>query len=88
MYRIRVYDNFHYMDEDCTYLDPKEYPTMEAAIAAAKKSVEEQCEQYGYDISLYRGFGDDPSVVGHPEGVVVFSGWKYAEELCRAKKGE
>ncbi len=87
-FRVRMYDNFHYMDEDNCY-DHGTFDTYEEALAAAKKLVEEEIVHYGYDMSLYCGFADEPGILG-PPGVPIerFSARDYARELCAARENK
>jgi hypothetical protein len=98
-YKVFIDDNFHYMDESERYT-LGEFPTLAAAIEAAKKTVDD------YLLSTYKtgmtsqelnasyaSFGEDPFIVNTMtnEGGVLFSARDYAmlrcNELCsRAKK--
>lgn len=86
-YQVFVDDNFHYMNEDERYLKG-EYDTLEEAISVAKAIVDE-CLEKGKDSfdnaddlhANYRGFGEDPFIMGAGGGV-PFSAWKYARERC------
>jgi hypothetical protein len=63
------------------------YSTYDEAVRAAQAIVEESVRAHGFDLNLYRQFGDDAYVVGAiPAGEARFSGWEYAEELCRARE--
>lgn len=91
-YKVMVDDNFHYQDEEERYT-LGEFDSLEAAIAACKKIVEEYlasaykpgmtAEQLS---SNYKMFGEDPWIAGG-EGDIPFSAWKYAEqrssEICQ-----
>lgn len=89
VYRLRVWDNFHYTDEDETYTTGWFF-SAEDAIAEAKRrvlqglgggpSAEEIFEQY-------KSFGEDPSIIGTPQ--VAFSAWTFAKEAAaRLAAGE
>lgn len=85
-YIVRIYDNFHYMDEDNIY-DQGTYDTYEEALAVAKRIVEEEIDHYGFDMGLYCGFADEPDILcppgtGHPR----FSARDYARELCEKRQ--
>jgi hypothetical protein len=96
-YKVLVDDNFHYMDESERY-ELGVFPTLEAAIEASKKIVDEyllSAYQPGMTIGAllesYTFFGEDPYIVataGEATGV-LFSARDYArqrcEELCRAQ---
>src|SRR5215471_14393256 len=87
-YRVLIDDNFHYMDESArTTLG--EFATLEAAVAAARRVVDEFLEgalEPGMTADklyqVYTGFGDDPFIVGPGVTTVVFSAWDYARERC------
>ena len=88
-YRVRVWDNFHYMEEEEAYDLAETFPTAEAAIAAAKGIVERSCAEVDYDYSTYTGFGEDPGVIAPPGAERVdFSAWNYAQQVCEAKRRE
>jgi len=84
-WRIRVYENYHYMDEDEAYDLSEEFDTEEAAVAKAKAMVDADLKAIATPGSsaegIYSGytmFGDDPRVHG-PKGSSSFSAWQYAE---------
>lgn len=94
-YKVFVDDNFHYMDESERY-ELGEFPTLEAAVVAAQKIVDEyllSAFQPGITaqalFASYTSFGEDPYIVPTPtqETGVLFSAWGYAQrrcdELCR-----
>jgi hypothetical protein len=89
VYRIRVWDNFHYQDDEEAYDLPETFEHETLAIARAKAIVEESCGAHGYDFALYCMFGEDPLVLS-PEGKprVAFSGRSYAEALCQTHQGK
>ncbi len=90
-YKVFVDDNFHYMDESERY-ELGEFPTLDAAIAASKKIVDDYLHSaYTPGVtsealsSSYKAFGEDPFIVASPteEGGVLFSAWDYAARRCR-----
>ncbi len=93
-YTVYVDDNFHYMDESERY-NLGEFATAEAAVAAAKKVVDEYLAS-AYERGMtaeelnrtYLLFGDDPYIVPREPGT-EFSARDYArercDEMCRAK---
>lgn len=85
-YRVRVWDNFHYMEEDEAY-DLGSFDTFEEALAAAKARVEQSVAEHGFDYETYTGFGEDPGIICPPETEHPhFSAWDYARELCEAHR--
>lgn len=96
MFTVRVADNFHYMDEEETYIH-SEHATWADAVAEARRLVDASlAELYrpgmsGYDLySLYTSFGDAPYIVPTPQGK-HFSAWEYAKQRaeveCSAENG-
>jgi hypothetical protein len=86
-YQIRVYDNFHYMDRDESYLLGP-LATAEEALEVAQTIVREFLEEAADEhrtaealVSHYRSFGEDPTILGEP--AIEFSAWDYAEALAR-----
>lgn len=82
-WRVKVYDNFHYMDEEEAYWLKDEFPDEASAVARAQEIVKECCVDVAYDLATYLGFGDDPMVVapeGHPR--CSFSARDFARALC------
>ena len=91
---LRVYDNFHYMDESAAY-NHGQFPTYEEAVIAAKAIVDEFFEQNwksgltpDYLSSLYCLYGEDPIILPNEHGEhESFSAWTYASssavEICR-----
>lgn len=89
-FKLKVYDNFHYMDEEEAYTTGS-FNTYEEALQRAKEIVESSLrESYKPGMSsaelltLYRRFGSDPIIIGsvdsnHPG----FSAWSYAEEKAK-----
>lgn len=88
VYWLKVYDNFHYMDESETYrLGP--YFGANAALIAAKALVDETIDAAFAEgrspsdaLAQYRAAGEDPVILGSPP--VSFSAWSYAEAKCIA----
>ncbi len=91
-YTVYVDDNFNYMDESERY-KLGEFETAEAAVAAAKRIVDEYLAS-AYEPGMtpaelnhsYVCFGEDPFIVPQdPDS--KFSAWDYArarcDELCR-----
>ena len=80
---LKVYDNFHYQDEDETY-ERGPYPSASHALSAAREIVDdslhkEKRHSQSVDqlLKRYRQFGEDPIVIGPDD--VEFSAWTYAE---------
>ncbi len=84
-FRVRVWDNFHYMDDEEAY-DLGEFDTYEEALEAAKRIVEESVRHHGYDNAQYTMFGEDPGILGPKTDHPLFSARDYARELCAAKE--
>ena len=93
-YRVMVDDNYHYMDESERY-QHGEFATLDAAIEAARKIVDEYLESAWKPgmsadelIASYCQFGEDPFIVAPGENIagVPFSGRDYARqrspEIC------
>lgn len=86
-WRIKVYDNFHYMDEEEAYWLEEEFLDEESAVARAQSIVLECCRDANFDFQQYAAFGDDPLVVSpsdHPR--CEFSGRDYARVVCAINK--
>jgi hypothetical protein len=90
IYKVFVDDNFHYMDESERY-ELGEFPTLDAAIEASKKIVDEYllaAYQPGMTAQAlfgsYTSFGADPYIVAMPskETEVLFPAWDYAKRRC------
>jgi hypothetical protein len=87
-FRVMVDDNYHYMDETERY-QHGEFATLDAAIAAARKIVDEYL-QSAYTpgmsadalIASYCQFGEDPFISGPEVKGVVFSARDYARVRC------
>jgi hypothetical protein len=89
-YKVFVDDNFHYMGESERY-ELGDFPTLEAAIEAARKIVDEylvSALQSGVTpqalLANYLCFGEDPYIVAlvPAESGVLFSGRDYARGRC------
>jgi hypothetical protein len=85
MYKVRVADNFHYMDEDESY-DAGSFNTIEEAINKCIDIVDQfLTSNYREGMSnkqlfdQYKSFGDDPYIVGDSS----FSAWEYAKKRCK-----
>lgn len=90
-FQLKIYDNFHYMDEDETYVTGN-FDTYDDALAAAKKIVDDflykellagrpLAELY----ETYVSYGEDPDILGDtPEGIERFSAWTYARQRCQS----
>lgn len=97
-FHLRVYDNFHYMEEDEAY-NTGQFETYAEALAAAKAIVDRFLdEQWKKGITAveldlaYTSFGEDPVIVPNEPGEgESFSAWKYAEgrveEVCKMREG-
>jgi hypothetical protein len=73
-FHLRVYDNFHYMDESEAY-DHGQFETYEEALIAAKAIVDEFFEQNwksGIDpdhlLGQYSLYGEDPVILPNEPG--------------------
>jgi len=79
---LKVYDNFHYQDEDETYMCGP-FSSARLALSSARGIVDaslrkekrhsQSVEQL---LSRYKSFGEDPIVLGPDD--VDFSAWTYA----------
>jgi len=93
-FHLRVYDNFHYMDESEAY-NHGHFETYEEALITAKKIVDEFFEHNWKKGStpedlrgLYSFYGEDPIILPNDHGKnKSFSAWNYAEisavKICR-----
>ena len=89
-YHLRIYDNYHYMDESEAY-NKGHYDTYKEAEQAARRVVEESLRgmmEPGAGeqklLSKYKMFGDDPVIVDKESGQVGdFSAWTYANEAAK-----
>jgi hypothetical protein len=84
MFVVRVWDNFHYMDEGEAY-DAGTFATYEEALAAAKRIVELSVAEFDYDYEKYVFFGEDPGIIGEPKGE-LFSAREYAKRVCEERR--
>jgi hypothetical protein len=87
-FTVVIADNFHYRDES-EKLEHGRFETLEAAIAASKRIVDEFLASalkpgMTADVlySQYTAFGDDPYIVDSGEPGVPFSAWAYAKIRC------
>ena len=92
-FHLRVYDNFHYMDESEAY-DHGQYDSYEDALIAAKAIVDEFFEHNWISgitpdslIGQYSIYGEDPVILPNEHGKQVrFSARTYASisavEVC------
>lgn len=83
LFRVRVYDNFHYMDYSASWISG-EYATYDEALIRAKRIVVESCKEFGFDMAKYVMFGEDPAIEGAGEEHPLFSARDYAREVCDA----
>lgn len=93
-FHLRVYDNFHYMDEAEAY-DHGNYETYEDALIAAQAIVDEFFEHNWKKgitpddlIGQYSLYGEDPIILPNEHGELdLFSAREYAKissvEICR-----
>lgn len=94
LYRVYVDDNFHFMDEGHRY-QLGTYEDWESAVTACKRIVDDFL-QHAYKPGMtsqellqgYRGFGEDPFIVGPGTDPPKFSAWHYAEDRCKEICGE
>jgi hypothetical protein len=94
-YTVYVDENSHYMDESERYTHG-EFPTAEAAIAAAKRIVDDYLlsalKPGMTPDALYRSYvdwGEDPFIIAVPKDPECeFSAWDYAKQRCRELCGE
>ena len=91
-YTVLVDDNFEYTDEEKRY-KLGEFETMEAAIEACKRIVDDfLVSAYTPGMSAralyanYTSFGEDPWISGVEN--VPFSAWNYAEQRCVEISGD
>src|SRR5215831_4443497 len=88
-FHLRVYDNFHYMDESEAY-NHGQYKTYEEAIVAAKAIVEEffvhnwkSGVTAGDLLGQYALYGEDPIILPNEHGEhPSFSARAYAGEIA------
>ncbi|MCA0394796.1 MAG: HD domain-containing protein [Proteobacteria bacterium] len=82
VYYLKVYDNFHYMDEDEVYWRGPFF-SGDTALAEAMAIVDGSLGAAGggqNSLDEYKRFGDDPMIVGSP--AIDFSAWTYARHRC------
>jgi len=86
-FTVVVEENSHYQDDSHRY-EHGEFDTLEAAIQAARKIVDEYLDTaYKPGMSSkqlfesYAMFGEDPFIRGAEE-LVPFSAWDYARKRC------
>ena len=94
-YRVRVWDNYEYMDESAAY-DEGTYASYAEALEAAKKVVRKSLEwqwRPGFTVdqlvTQYVMYGEDPGIIcDGPSPEPRFSARDYAnelyEEVCRS----
>ena len=87
-YFLKVYDNFHYMEEDEVYY-VKGISTAEEALKKAKALVESYFFENwkpGTDFNainvMYTMYGEDPVIFSENGENVKFSAWNYAKEIA------
>jgi len=94
-YTVYVDENSHYMDESERYTNG-EFPTAEAALAAAKKIVDDyllSAHKPGMTAEQlwksYAMWGEDPFIIAVPKDPECkFSAWDYAKQRCRELCGD
>jgi hypothetical protein len=94
-YRVKVDDNFHFMDED-ERTEIGIFDSGDEALAACREVVEKSLRHHyksGMSAAAlfeqYKSFGDDPFIVAEGTDVKIeFSAWGYAESRCPAICGE
>lgn len=90
-YRLVVYDNFHYMDDDEPY-QKGEYETYELALADAKAMVESFLEfnwKTGMTpdqlIDVFNDFGEEPTIIPrNNDNGEIFSARKYVKDIAES----
>ncbi len=90
-YRLVVYDNFHYMDDDEPY-EKGEYETYELALADAKLMIESFLEfnwKNGMTpdqlIDVFNDFGEEPTIIPrNNDNGEIFSARKYVKEIAES----
>ncbi|MDR3570644.1 MAG: hypothetical protein P4L81_00365 [Candidatus Pacebacteria bacterium] len=89
-YKVKVNDNFHYMDSNYCY-EQGMYETVKDAIAACREIVDQSLEELQPLVSaeelyrIYVSFGDDPfiEVLDGTDASAKFSAWDYAKQRSR-----
>ncbi len=89
VFRLRIYDNFHHMDESEAYTTG-EFLTAEEALAKARSYVDDFLQSNfkpgmtADDLyKQYTSFGEDPFVISTTSEDVKFSAWTYAKMRCQ-----
>ena len=90
LYKVKVNDNFHYMDSRYCY-EQGIYETAKEAITACREIVDQSLEELQPRVSaeelyrIYVSFGDDPfiEVIDGTDANAKFSAWTYARERSR-----
>ncbi len=92
MFRIRVYENSSYQDEDEAYFLSGSFDA-EQALAKCREIVDADLREHHKEgvsseglLIGYRMFGRDPVILG--EGAPEFSAWSFAEERSREIAGQ
>jgi guanosine-3',5'-bis(diphosphate) 3'-pyrophosphohydrolase len=87
-YYLKVYDNFHYMEEDEVYY-LRDIKTPEEALKKAKDIVESYFREnwkpgmdHGTVRAMYAMYGEDPVIFSESEENVKFSARTYAQEVA------
>ena len=88
VFRLVIYDNFHYMDESESYTTG-EFLTADEALAKAQLYVDdflESARKPGMTAEElykhYTSFGEDPAITSTTGETVEFSAWDYAKRRC------
>src|ERR1700751_2453042 len=88
IFELKVYDNFHYMDETKAHNEGG-FNSYEEALVRAKKIVEDSLISQWREgmtveelLKAYKSFGEDPAITPTPEGKDSFSAWSYAQEIA------
>ena len=92
-FAVKIYDNYHYMDESETYISGT-YATHEEAVEHCRQIVDEfllgnyKPGMTGGELNEgYRSFGEDPMVSYDTSETKEieprFSAWGYAEQRCQ-----
>jgi hypothetical protein len=85
-YRVKIYENSHYMDESESHWLPREFSDCESAVAACRRIVDDfllGSHRPGMSADdlwrQYTSFGEDPFITP-PD--CAFSAWDYARRRC------
>lgn len=98
-FRLKIYDNYHYMDESESYVTGH-FDSCAEAVAEAKSVVSRFIDACVAEnpvitaealLGMYRSFGEDPAIIAEAENNAPcgFSAWDYAEhyvEECLQNK--